>query len=1603
MASDNKKKLYDNLLSSDKVGETQLGSYEQFDSLISNSDNAKKFRNNLIKNKIVTELEIGDEESFLKLVGSKQPDPVPVKDEESKGFFEDMWNSFKGQATKAIAGIVESSTPMAGYQMDPATGRLIPLQIRDKETGNLRDFSEKEISQAKKGPEKLARTINEKGDEILTTTEKFDKGIFESFKSGEFRDGGKQLAQGISGSMAYMIPFLISTPAAIYSLGSSAKGSKSIEMKKEIAEGKSEYSPIDIELTSLGYGGAEVAGDVLLGGMFKSLKKALEIAKIGGSGSVKETVSGFAKEYAKSIVAGGGSEVVTGTIQRGIERYGLDKDVSLIDGMADEFILGGTFPALTGGGAYITGKALNKVSTLDQKNKVKSNNKTIESLNQELSKENLTDTQKNAILETITSAQADNNEIMLKAKENISTINQEGRERIVHNNSLLADINETLGTDLGPSARAALLTQKLKIQQETEAALSPDSKYREGVKPDGDPDDTSKGEKKEEVNPKEEAKPKEEIKVEEKAEPKKEAKPKEETDSENTEVSERLKSFNEKEKPTTKEKREFNKGIRDVSENLIDREGVTPQNLKEKVKEQLTQQEVKFDEKIIDREVDKVSKKYAMDETFSTAITELKDITNIPSEQKTKALQDFVKKNKETLKGIGLATITGKKKKMKDATITKQIERISARLEGKIGKAITSKRKDVESSIKKIKDKSISSAANKYSKLTTDESSVEIEGLESKVDKLKEQYESEGNEELLDQIATLENEIEVANAVSGLDEMDFSSLSRAEKNIKAIHDRSSDQIKKFLKDERTRINERVDKQIKATKGRFDLESKLTVDTGKKSLIRKANEFVSGAVEALRSGAKGFQNYQNGIKYLFKRMDKSFELGTTDGKTPWNPKNFIGKDFDSSLRQGESKRQKFTFELKKKVNDAIRTQFGSLLKAKKIAGKMIDVPFVEVTVNKETGDVVKTEVNRAVSMETAAHLLYSSTSEANSEYMSRLGLGSRKLEATDSTIEFLNKLMSEGDGAKLYDLTVEIADNILPTTFKDINKVFKSLSGTELTRLDGYLPVNGIGLGNEKLDLSKMDLVKIYQSMTKTRIGGRYDLDRNGVISGTMNYIESSGKFIGLAKPMSDIVRVLTNKKYVDVTKARDLDGTRQAILKLLSEEISPTKTVNMGMELYKNFIVSKVAFHFGLVPKQMVSTLAALDPEYASNKNYLKALAMGVVNKEYRQIAKSILEESYDFKQRNLAEIESMVTEAGKKGWNLDVSKKIGEKIQSLTDKLPDKQRDAANTIMEYIYMPTKFGDQLAIKSAGRPLILASYLDNMESLKENGVIGNEAEIIARRNALYTFEEWMNNTQQTTRFTDRALFQTGFWRFAMPFTNSLRLYADKITDAYSDLGRNYLSGIDHSKTGAGKYLKAIKGVNKSGSFQKILLYQVAMPVLFSQVGRGFNDVRTVLYGDDEKEKEEAWKELMKEGLLSWTNGLLLLGKFIAYGTTLQEKGRANKGADNVVTITDDVFGLIESITKVTKGEGMEDLNDFEKEELMLKSREAYKNIFKSGLNIIGLPGESVRRYEQSVKETEADEMGKRLMYNFGANKDQVDAIYGTKDEGFDEPL
>ncbi len=162
-----------------------------------------------------------------------------------------------------------------------------------------------------------------------------------------------QWSSYLVGSQATNTAVMLTTGGwALPLLGASSAGASFNSMQEEIDLYGAEYTPLQMYTVALGTGLAEALSERITLGQLNRIKKGLAASekslKQGTFDYIKSLATSKGRKnaalgafvYGKETFEEGFTESVAGFSQRALERYVLDKDVDLFDGMLDEFVSG---------------------------------------------------------------------------------------------------------------------------------------------------------------------------------------------------------------------------------------------------------------------------------------------------------------------------------------------------------------------------------------------------------------------------------------------------------------------------------------------------------------------------------------------------------------------------------------------------------------------------------------------------------------------------------------------------------------------------------------------------------------------------------------------------------------------------------------------------------------------------------------------------------------------------------------------------------------------------------------------------------------------------------------------------------------------------------------------------------------------------------------------------------------------------------------------------------------------------------------------------------------------------------------------------------------
>ena len=162
-----------------------------------------------------------------------------------------------------------------------------------------------------------------------------------------------QWSSYLVGSQATNTAVMLTTGGwALPLLGASSAGASFNNMQEEIDLYGAEYTPLQMYTVALGTGLAEALSERITLGQLNRIKRGLAASKKSLKQGSRDYIKNLFTEkgaknaalgaivYGKETFEEGFTEAIAGFSQRALERYVLDKDVDLFDGMLDEFISG---------------------------------------------------------------------------------------------------------------------------------------------------------------------------------------------------------------------------------------------------------------------------------------------------------------------------------------------------------------------------------------------------------------------------------------------------------------------------------------------------------------------------------------------------------------------------------------------------------------------------------------------------------------------------------------------------------------------------------------------------------------------------------------------------------------------------------------------------------------------------------------------------------------------------------------------------------------------------------------------------------------------------------------------------------------------------------------------------------------------------------------------------------------------------------------------------------------------------------------------------------------------------------------------------------------
>ncbi|KKM89411.1 hypothetical protein LCGC14_1248990, partial [marine sediment metagenome] len=715
----------------------------------------------------------------------------------------------------------------------------------------------------------------------------------------------------------------------------------------------------------------------------------------------------------------------------------------------------------------------------------------------------------------------------------------------------------------------------------------------------------------------------------------------------------------------------------------------------------------------------------------------------------------------------------------------------------------------------------------------------------------------------------------------------------------------------------------------------------------------------------------------------------------------NPKNLLtqlaGKEGEIHAKNLETGTEKYVsteLEMKKRIKEKIKEFFGTELKARKEFNKKTKIGLIEEIKDDKDNIIEVKKWTKNVDNANLVHLWASYMSEANNIYTQRIADVNRRLKLTPEEWLRIDELLPDN----LKNFTEWIVKDFLPSYHGQANEVYYKRNFINLPKLPDYLFVNAKRTRDATAALTDIYRVSTYKPFTTQRVHGEYNLRGNNIYEGLLNHVEQHSKFVGLSEPIAEVNSLLNSKEINRLIEQRGMQPYKRSLEHMMTVGITGDKRYAADW-LFHNFIGSKVLMNFALFQKQTVSFFTVLDPKYAPTGEIFKSIFNISTNKQAFKRATNILSQSGQFSTRNIKEIETHIRKGNPK------------KAQLIIDEIADKMEDnvvakSIKSIGEFLWNPTQKGDRFTIRLGGIPLIDAVYRIEKKQLIEKGEKIEDAEKMAASEALYRFNEWMNDTQQSMRWTGKGEFQTGLYRYGAPFMNAPMSYARKILTSYRDVYRGMKGKREkmlkenpnmnpHVAT-----IKSLKGVS-SGDLQRLFIFQSALPILWSASVSGGSSVFN-LWSDDDDKKRQAWIDLGYDATLAWTKGLYGIGFLNNFLYNYATGRRYGRQADNFIRLLDDIMGVGTSLIDIVAGniKLAEAETDKEYEKQKARVLKAYLKAGEYLTATIGLPSVAVKRGADIITDPFYDTALKKTLRLYGMRERDIKEWIGF-DEGKEE--
>ena len=233
-------------------------------------------------------------------------------------------------------------------------------------------------------------------------------------------------------------------------VGTGAAGGKELELKLEnddlVAQGKSpKYSDGEIDLASFGYGMAEFVFEKLGTGAILDQGKRIykSILKDGLGGKFRTGLKRHVTANLGAVKDESVTEGFTQFFQNSIDKFYLDKNVNLLDGVTDAMASGGFMGHVMHASPVIAGLLTKPFSESKNRKAVRDNIKKIQEFKKELENENINEDAKKILIERIEELENENRTIVNSEINKVDRISTEDKNTLIEVDTQLENFKKS--------------------------------------------------------------------------------------------------------------------------------------------------------------------------------------------------------------------------------------------------------------------------------------------------------------------------------------------------------------------------------------------------------------------------------------------------------------------------------------------------------------------------------------------------------------------------------------------------------------------------------------------------------------------------------------------------------------------------------------------------------------------------------------------------------------------------------------------------------------------------------------------------------------------------------------------------------------------------------------------------------------------------------------------------------------------------------------------------------------------------------------------------------------------------------------------------------